>query len=65
MGHDNSGVGAAWHLASIEVVNKASGARYVFDCNRWLSTKHDDFQIERDLYPRGGWWGRFMVVIIV
>lgn len=28
-------------------------AHFMFNCNRWLSEKHDDFQIERDLYPVG------------
>ncbi|GFH09790.1 uncharacterized protein HaLaN_04999, partial [Haematococcus lacustris] len=53
VGHDNSGAGPAWHLAYVEVLNKATGAHYVFKCNRWLSEKDDDFQIERDLFPQG------------
>ena len=28
VGHDNSGVGAAWHLAWVEVLNKATGKRW-------------------------------------
>jgi hypothetical protein len=34
--HDNSGVGAAWHLASVEVFNPATQKTYFFECNQWL-----------------------------
>lgn len=51
IGHDNSGAGPAWHLRHVEIINKATGARYLFPCNKWFSKSDDDFQIERDLYP--------------
>ncbi|KAF5839075.1 Lipase/lipooxygenase [Dunaliella salina] len=54
IGHDNSGgIGAPWHLAYVEVVNKTTGGRTRFNANCWFSTEHDDYQIERDLYPAG------------
>ncbi|GIL93968.1 hypothetical protein Vretimale_245, partial [Volvox reticuliferus] len=51
IGHDNSGIGAAWHLNRVEVTNLKTGEHRIFPANCWFSKKHDDFQIERDLYP--------------
>ena len=34
--HDNAGIGAAWHLASVEVFNPATQKTYFFECNQWL-----------------------------
>ncbi|CAK8676643.1 unnamed protein product [Clavelina lepadiformis] len=47
--HDNSEVGAAWFLDRVEV--KSRDRAWVFPCQRWLSTKEDDGQIERTLVP--------------
>nr|CAB3263471.1 lipoxygenase homology domain-containing protein 1-like [Phallusia mammillata] len=47
--HDNSEIGAAWFLDRVEV--KVQGQAWVFPCQRWLSTKEDDGQIERTLVP--------------
>jgi len=43
------GLGAAWHLADIEVEQTSTGQKYMFPCDRWLSTKEDDQQICREL----------------
>ena len=43
------GLGASWHLSHIEVEDCASGQRYMFSCNRWLSRSEDDKQICREL----------------
>lgn len=51
VGHDNSGLGAAWHLNRVEVTNLKTGEHRIFPANRWFSKSHDDYQIERDLYP--------------
>eukprot|EP00798_Chlamydomonas_sp_ICE-L_P013676 gene13676-19564_t len=53
IGHDNAGMGAAWHLDHVEVTHKGTGSKYHFPCNKWFSKSEDDFQIERDLYPAG------------
>ena len=44
-----SGLGAAWHLADIEVEETSSGQKFMFACNRWLSKSEDDKQICREL----------------
>jgi len=43
------GLGAAWHLADIEVEETSTGQRYLFPCSQWLSTSKDDKQICREL----------------
>ena len=53
IGHDNSGLGPAWHLERVEITNRGTGKRFMFPCNRWLSKSEDDFQIERDLFEAG------------
>ena len=40
MAHDNSGFGAAWKLAKVEIVNTNSGESCVFPCNKWLDKEH-------------------------
>ena len=49
IGHDNSGLGAGWHLNKVEVVDQQNGKQYVFNCNRWLAKNEDDGKIERVL----------------
>jgi len=44
-----SGLGAAWHLAYIEVEDLKTRKTYKFHCDKWLSTKEDDKQIVREL----------------
>jgi hypothetical protein len=45
IGHDNSGIGAAWHLARVEVVDLGTKEVYHFTANRWLSKSEGDKQI--------------------
>ena len=47
--HDNSVIGSSWFLDRVEVSSKNNIS--VFPCQRWLSTKEDDGQIERTLVP--------------
>lgn len=40
IGHDGSGMGAAWHLNRVEVTNTASGGeRATFVADKWLDKK--------------------------
>lgn len=47
--HNNKGIGSAWHLAFIEVVDINTGSVYTFRCDKWLSKSNDDGQIIREL----------------
>lgn len=47
--HDNKGLGSAWHLEKIVVKQTVSGEEFVFECNQWLSKKHEDGELEREL----------------
>ena len=49
IGHDGSGLGSAWHLNKVEVMNQTTGETSVFACNRWLAKDEDDGLIERVL----------------
>lgn len=40
VGHDNRGLGAAWHLDHVEVVDEGNGKQYYFDCRMWFDKKH-------------------------
>ncbi|KAG2432966.1 hypothetical protein HXX76_008694 [Chlamydomonas incerta] len=51
IGHDNSGLGPAWHLNRVEVTNLKTGEHRIFPANKWFSKTEDDYQIERDLFP--------------
>jgi len=42
-------MGAAWHLAQIEVEDCSDGHKYIFPCGQWLSTSVEDKQICREL----------------
>eukprot|EP00798_Chlamydomonas_sp_ICE-L_P018432 gene18432-24908_t len=35
IGHDNSGLGGAWHLAQVEIFHPVLQKTYVFACNEW------------------------------
>ena len=50
MGHDNKGLGAAWHLEKVEIDLAQRGEHYTFPCGRWLAKGEDDGEIERTLY---------------
>ncbi|KAG2499991.1 hypothetical protein HYH03_002273 [Edaphochlamys debaryana] len=40
IGHNNSGFGAAWHLAKVEVVNTNTGEQAVFPFHNWIDKEH-------------------------
>ena len=45
---NGKGLGGAWHLSHIEVVNTGTGEKLVFPFNGWLDKKHG---LEHMLYP--------------
>ena len=59
VGHDDSGLGPAWHLEKVEVRKSLRGpgpgagpkgsVLYEFPCNRWLAKNREDGAIARDL----------------
>eukprot|EP00899_Mesostigma_viride_P006814 jgi/Mesvir1/16133/Mv08410-RA.4 len=53
IGHDNSGHGASWHCAKVEVVDVTAGRSLEFPCNQWFDKNEGDGLIRRDLLPGG------------
>uniref|UniRef100_A0A915KHK6 PLAT domain-containing protein n=1 Tax=Romanomermis culicivorax TaxID=13658 RepID=A0A915KHK6_ROMCU len=51
--HDNKGLGASWHLDTVEICDACSNVIYQFKCNRWLSKLRDDGQLRRALQLSG------------
>ncbi|XP_022094211.1 lipoxygenase homology domain-containing protein 1-like isoform X2 [Acanthaster planci] len=49
IGHDNSGVGAGWHLQKVVIDCPAAGIEQTFLCNDWLADDEGDKRIERTL----------------
>ncbi|EDQ93112.1 uncharacterized protein MONBRDRAFT_31037 [Monosiga brevicollis MX1] len=47
--HDNAGLGAAWYLEKIEVVDTADDKTYIFPCAQWFAKSMGDGQIAREL----------------
>lgn len=47
--YDDTGLGPAWFLDRITVLNEDSGEEWSFPCNRWLARHEDDGEIERTL----------------
>lgn len=61
--HDNSGVNPSWYLSIIEVFNISKSqsvhglkdqpnethhlVKYIFNCEAWLSTEHDEKVVDR------------------
>lgn len=54
IGHDNKGLGAAWHLDKVVMINQLTKEAYEFPCGRWLSKSSDDKKIVRELPVGGG-----------
>jgi hypothetical protein len=53
--HDCSGLGPAWHLASIQATNTSCGETLLFPYHGWLDEKHGTSQL---LWPdRWAVWG--------
>eukprot|EP00049_Salpingoeca_infusionum_P008102 m.131391 g.131391 ORF g.131391 m.131391 type:complete len:2461 (+) comp13915_c0_seq1:231-7613(+) len=49
IGHDNKGMGAAWHLDSVTLVNQHTHDAFSFPCGKWLAKGKDDGKIVREL----------------
>ncbi|XP_074618352.1 lipoxygenase homology domain-containing protein 1-like isoform X3 [Acropora palmata] len=49
IGHDNTGLGAAWFLDKVTVEDPKTGEEVIFSCQRWFSTSDDDGKISREL----------------
>ena len=52
IGHDNSGLGPAWHLDQVTLQAPGEPAM-VFDSDQWFATDEGDRQTERTLFPIG------------
>jgi hypothetical protein len=52
VGHDGSGLGPAWYLASAKVEHLPSGQTLTFEVNEWFDQSHGDQLLERILYPK-------------
>lgn len=50
--HDNTMVGADWYLDQVEVQDEETEEVYMFLCERWLSKKKEDKQIDRFFYVK-------------
>lgn len=50
--HDNTMVGADWYLDQVEVQDMETEEVYMFLCERWLSKKKEDKQIDRIFYVK-------------
>lgn len=46
---DESFIKGPWHLESVKVEDLEGGHTYMFHCDKWLSSKHDDKQTVREL----------------
>lgn len=53
VGHDNSGLGAAWHLNRVEVTNSTTGQHTIFPCNRQAPGWLLDLQRTMELWRTG------------
>ncbi|KAG2501257.1 hypothetical protein HYH03_001064 [Edaphochlamys debaryana] len=51
VGHDDTGMGASWHLEYVEVFDVNTGMTWYFECNAWLSSTEEDCKLERLLMP--------------
>lgn len=47
--HDDAVIKGPWHLEYVKVEDLEGGRTYMFPCNKWLSSKHDDKQTVREL----------------
>lgn len=47
--HDDALIKGSWHLEYVTVEDIQTRQTYMFPCNKWLSSKHDDKQIVREL----------------
>lgn len=45
--HDNTGALADWFLDRVEILDESVQEKYIFICEKWLSTRKDDCKIDR------------------
>lgn len=50
---DGAGLGAAWHLAAIEVLDTKRQVTTSFPCNAWLDGSADPASLQQTLLPEG------------
>ncbi|XP_025021880.1 lipoxygenase homology domain-containing protein 1 [Python bivittatus] len=50
--HDNTLPRPDWYLEKVEILNDATDSLYIFQCERWLSRKKEDLNIERILWEK-------------
>lgn len=50
--HDNSMLSADWYLDQVEVADTDTEEVFLFLCERWLSRKREDKQIDRVFYVK-------------
>ncbi|XP_019387226.1 PREDICTED: lipoxygenase homology domain-containing protein 1 [Crocodylus porosus] len=50
--HDNAMLNPEWYLDKVEITDEDTEEVFVFLCERWLSKKKEDKQIERILYEQ-------------
>lgn len=53
LGHDGSGAGSAWHVASVRVQDNTAGVGASFPVNGWFSTTDPPCKTTQVLYPSG------------
>jgi len=51
IGHDGHGIGCAWFLDKVFIVNERINQRWIFPCKQWFDAKQGDKKIERTLVP--------------
>ena len=51
--HDDSGIGASWHLEAVYITNQTSCEKLTFLCNSWIDKKKGDKQLFKVLWPQG------------
>ena len=51
IGHDNSGVGAVWHLRQVEVFSVNTGQELTFPCDQWLAESKPPYKTRQVLFP--------------
>jgi hypothetical protein len=45
--HDNSGIGSAWHLKDVKIIDTIADKSFLFECNQWLSQNEGPATIEK------------------
>jgi len=51
IGHNGKGLGCAWLLDKVFIVNESTNQRWIFPCKQWFDPKQGDKKTERALVP--------------